>query len=73
MTFLPEAIRLFEEFDDELNGFEINKSTPCVFYCCGSGVDGVTGNFGCFYSRVPCGGKANARMFFLSFGFPSKY
>ena len=61
MTFLPEAVRLFEEFDDELNGFEINKSMPCGFYCCGSSVDGVTGNFGCFYSRVPYGGKRFCR------------
>ena len=57
MTFLPEAIRLFEEFDDELNGFEVGESLPCGLYRCGGGMDGVTGNFGCFYSRVPCGGK----------------
>ena len=40
---------------------------PCVFYCCGSGVDGVTGNFGCFYSRVPCGGKRFCRSMCGSF------
>lgn len=55
MTFLPEAIRLFEEFDDELNGFEINKSSHAFFTAVAAVWDGVTGNFGCFYSRVPCG------------------
>lgn len=51
----------FEEFDDELNGFEVGESLPCGLYRCGGGVDGVTGNFGCFYSRVPCGGKRFCR------------
>lgn len=51
----------FEEFDDELNSFEIGESLPCGLYRCGGGMDGVTGGFGSFCNCMSCGGECFCR------------
>lgn len=60
MRFFPQAVRLLEELDDELDDFEPCEGVPCVMYCGRSGSCGARGGVGRTGNRVTSSFQAMA-------------